>query len=81
VALTLYGAGQGVAAIDEELFLRWQRLLGGGFVVRLRSKTQETTLRPEPRLNMQGRVGLFERDLRQLRLSRGVAVEVWPEAR
>lgn len=81
VVLTLYGGGQGVAAIDEDLFLRWQRLLGGGFVLRVRSKTQETTLRPEPRLNMQGRVGLFERDLRQLRLSRGVPVEVWPEAR
>lgn len=81
VVLTLYGGGQGVAAIDEELFARWQGLVGGGFLVRLRTKNQEATLRPEPRINMQGRVGLFERDLRQLRLSRGVSVEVWPEAR
>lgn len=81
VVLTLYGGGQGVAAIDEELFARWQGLVGEGFVLRLRTKNQEATLRPEPRINMQGRVGLFERDLRQLRLSRGVSVEVWPEAR
>lgn len=79
--LTLYGGGQGVAAIDEALFLRWQGLLGRAFMVRVRGKTQEATLRPEPRLNMQGRVGLFERDVRQLRLGRGVLVEVWPEVR
>jgi hypothetical protein len=79
--LTLYGGGQGVAAIDEGLFTHWQGLVGGAFMVRLRTKTLEATLRPEPRLNMQGRVGLFERDMRQLRLSRGVPVEVWPEAR
>ncbi|MCX8088222.1 MAG: DUF4388 domain-containing protein [Meiothermus ruber] len=81
VVLTLYGGGQGVAAIDEGLFTHWQGLVGGAFMVRLRTKTLEATLRPEPRLNMQGRVGLFERDMRQLRLSRGVPVEVWPEAR
>lgn len=81
VVLTLYGGEQGVAAIDENLFSRWQGLLGQAFMLRLRSKTQETTLRPEPRPKMQGRVGLFERDLRQLRLSRGASVEVWPEAK
>lgn len=81
VVLTLYGGGQGVAAIDEDLFARWQGLLGRAFMVRVRAKTQEATLRPEPRLNMQGRVGLFEHDVRQLRLGRGIPVEVWPEAR
>lgn len=81
VVLTLYGGGQGVAAIDEDLFARWQGLLGRAFMVRVRTKTQEATLRPEPRLNMRGRVGLFEHDVRQLHLSRGIPVEVWPEAR
>ncbi|MCS7069418.1 MAG: DUF4388 domain-containing protein [Meiothermus sp.] len=80
VVLSLYGGGQGVAVIDEDLYARWQGLLGGPFRVRLRTKHQETTLRPEPRINMQGRLGLFERDLRQLRLSRGMPVEAWPEA-
>ena len=79
--LTLYGGGQGVAAIDVDLFAHWQGLLGEGFVLWVRSKTQEVALRPEPRFNMQGWLGLFERDLRQLRLSRGVVVEAWPEAR
>lgn len=79
VVLSLYGGGQGVAVIDEELYAQWQGLLGGPFRVRLRTKHQETTLRPEPRINMQGRLGLFERDLRQLRLGRGMPVEVWPE--
>ncbi len=80
VVLSLYGGGQGVAVIDEDLYAQWQGLLGGPFRVRLRTKHQETTLRPEPRINMQGRLGLFEHDLRQLRLSRGMPVEAWPEA-
>ena len=79
VVLSLYGGGQGVAVIDEDLYAQWQGLLGGPFRVRLRTKHQETTLRPEPRINMQGRLGLFEQDLRQLRLSRGMPVEAWPE--
>lgn len=79
VVLSLYGGGQGVAVIDEDLFAHWQGLLGGPFLVRVRTKTQEVTLRPEPRIHMLGRLGLFERDLRQLRLSRGAPVEVWPE--
>jgi hypothetical protein len=79
VVLSLYGGGQGVAVIDEDLFAHWQGLMGQPFLVRVRTKTQEVTLRPEPRVQMQGRLGLFERDLRQLRLSRGVRVEVWPE--
>jgi hypothetical protein len=79
VVLSLYGSGQGVAVIDEDLYAQWQSLFGGPFRVRLRSKNQETILRPEPRINVQGRVGLFERDLRQLRLGRGMLVEVWPE--
>lgn len=80
VVLSLYGGGQGVAVIDEDLYAQWQGLLGGSFRVRLRTKHQEALLRPEPRLNMQGRLGLFEHDLRQLRLSRGTLVEAWPEA-
>ncbi len=79
VVLPLYGGGQGVAAIDEGLFTRWKSLLGGPFWVRLRSRTQEVALRPEPRIQMQGRLGLFERDMRWLRLSRGMRVEAWPE--
>ncbi len=79
VVLSLYGGGQGVAVIDEDLYAQWQGLLGGAFRVRLRTKSQETTLHPEPRINMQGRLGLFERDMRQLRLSRGIPVEAWPE--
>ncbi|RIH79700.1 DUF4388 domain-containing protein [Meiothermus hypogaeus] len=81
VVLSLYGGGQGVAVIDEDLYAQWQGLLGGPFRVRLRTKSQETTLRAEPRTNMKGRLGLFERDLRQLRLGRGILVEAWPEAR
>jgi hypothetical protein len=80
VVLSLYGGGQGVAVIDEDLYAQWQVLLGRVFLVRVRTKKLETTLRPESRSNMLGRLGLFERDLRQLRLSRGMPVEAWPEA-
>lgn len=79
VVLSLYGGEQGVAVIDVDLFVHWQTLLGGPFLLRVRAKTQEISLRPEPRIQMQGRLGLFERDLRRLRLSRGMRVEAWPE--
>lgn len=97
VVLPLYGKGQGVAAIDEDLFLHWRGQLGGEFWVCLRkaeplaaargrsSATQRTQalearLHPTPRPHLQGRLGLFEADLRRLRLSRGITVEAWPES-
>jgi len=39
VVLSLYGGGQGVGVIDEDLFAHWQGLLGGLFLVRVRTKT------------------------------------------
>ncbi|MCS7057869.1 MAG: DUF4388 domain-containing protein [Meiothermus sp.] len=79
VVLSLYGKGEGVAVVDEELFERWQALVPGPFRVRVRTHRLEASLHPEARPHMQGRLGLFETDLRRLQLSRGVWVEAWPE--
>ncbi|RIH85278.1 hypothetical protein Mlute_01611 [Meiothermus luteus] len=79
VVLSLYGKGGGVAVVDVELFGRWQALVGGPFQVRVRTPQLEARLRPEARPHMQGRLGLFEADLRRFQLRRGVWVEAWPE--
>lgn len=78
--LNLYGQQSGVAILDEQLFNRWRKKFKGGFLVRIKQDQLEATLRPEPRSNLAGRLGLFERDLKRLRLARGAAVEVWPKA-
>ncbi|RDI96078.1 DUF4388 domain-containing protein [Meiothermus sp. QL-1] len=44
-----------------------------------RIRALEARLHPTPRPHLQGRLGLFEADLRRLRLSRGITVEAWPE--
>lgn len=81
VVLSLYGNEQGVAYIDETLYLQWSRQIKQGFHVRigLRSGAEDVTFIPRPRPNFQSRIGLFEKDLRKYRLARGTQVEVWPE--
>jgi hypothetical protein len=79
VVLSLYGNDQGIAALDDQLYAGWSRLAGGSFLVRVRNKGVETLLRAQPRPNLNGRVGLFERDMRQMRVARGSSVEVTPE--
>ena len=80
VILSLYGSGQGVAVLDYELYDAWRKQLGSNFYVRVRLKGNEVSFRVEPRSNLVGRLGLFERDMRQLKLNRGSIVEVWPES-
>lgn len=81
VVLPLYGNEQGVAYIDETLYLQWSRQIKQGFHIRigLRSGAGDVTFIPRPRPNFQSRIGLFEKDLRKHRLARGTQVEVWPE--
>lgn len=79
VILSLYGSGQGVAVLDYELYDAWRNQLGSNFYVRVRLKGGEVSFRVEPRSNLRGRLGLFERDMRQLKVARGTTAEVWPE--
>lgn len=77
-ALNLYGPNQGVAYVEEKLFAQWRRTARNPIGLKLRHKGQEYSLALEPRPNIAGRIALFERDLKRLKLSRGVAVEAWP---
>ncbi|PZA06699.1 MULTISPECIES: DUF4388 domain-containing protein [unclassified Meiothermus] len=81
VVLPLYGNEQGVAYVDEALYLQWSRQIKQSFLLRvgLRSGAEDVILTPRPRPNFQSRLGLFEKDLRRYRLARGTQVEAWPE--
>lgn len=76
--LTLYGPGQGVAYVEEGLYAQWRRAARNPIGLKLRHKGHEFSLSLEPRPNISGRVALFEKDLKRLKLTRGVAVEAWP---
>lgn len=76
--LTLYGPGQGVAYVEEGLFAQWRRAARNPIGLKLRHKGYEYGLTLEPRPSIGGRVALFEKDLKRLKLARGMAVEAWP---
>ena len=78
--LSLYGSGQGVAVLDQELYDAWHNQLGSKFFVRVQVRGKEVIFQAEPRANLIGRLGLFEHDMRQLKLARGNIVEVRPES-
>lgn len=81
VVLSLYGNEQGVAYIDEVLYLQWSRQIKQDFHIcmGLPGGVEDVAFIPRPRPNFQSRIGLFEKDLRKYRLARGTQVEVWPE--
>ncbi|MER3479893.1 MAG: hypothetical protein C4327_05235 [Meiothermus sp.] len=81
VVLALYGSEEGVAYLDEPLYLQWSRQIKQGFHIRIggHSGAGDLTFIPRPRPNFQSRLGLYEKDLRKYRLVRGTQVEVWPE--
>ncbi|AEB10977.1 DUF4388 domain-containing protein [Marinithermus hydrothermalis] len=80
VALPLYGPERGVAYVDEALYNEWARALKRGFGVRVRTpKGVEATFALKARAGIPQRIMLNDKDLRQLRLGRGVELEVWPE--
>ena len=80
VALPLYGPERGVAYVDEALYNAWARAIKRGFGVRVRTpKGVEATFALKARPGIPKRIMLNDKDLRQLRLGRGVELEVWPE--
>jgi hypothetical protein len=76
--LSLYGPSQGMAYVEEGLYAQWRRAARNPVGLKLRHKGHEFDFSLEPRPNIAGRVALFEKDLKRLKLTRGVAVEAWP---
>lgn len=80
VVLPLYGKQEGTAYLDEELYRLWEQRIQHGFQVRLKLKSAPPVSLPaRPRPNFHNRLGLFEKDIRKFKLSRGDQVDVWPE--
>lgn len=77
--LTMYGAIEGVAVLDQSLYDTWRKQFKYGFVVKVRANNITITLKAEPRDHFGGHLGLFKRELRQFVVRRGQAIEVWPE--
>ncbi|MCL4454583.1 MAG: DUF4388 domain-containing protein [Deinococcus sp.] len=80
VVLPLYGKQEGIAFLDDELYRLWEQRVQHGFNVRLKLKgAASVSLPARPRPNFRSRLGLFEKDIRKFKLSRGDQVDVWPE--
>ncbi|GGN01056.1 hypothetical protein GCM10007092_13890 [Thermus composti] len=77
LVLPIYGAGSGVAYVDEGLYGEWARAIRHAFRLKLLDKEVGIEVRPRPQIP--GRLGLLEEDLRRLRLRRGDRVRVVPE--